>query len=153
MRPGRYNCSVRKLLLIAAAALASIVASVWGFFDWWRAPSAAQVSVLFGLICLLTALTFPAFVAWLRWPRLGVTLAWLLLSGSWFAAFLVRVRVCRHQACTTVDSLRIAGETIVGERRLWPLLITAVCLLFAWTESLTRPPQAFRVATDPAPDE
>lgn len=153
MRPGRYNCSVRKLLLIAAAALASIVASVWGFFDWWQAPSAAHGSVLFGLVCLLTAVTFPAFVAWLRWPRLGVTLAWLLLSGSWFAAFLIRLRVCRHQACTTIDSLRIAGQTITGERHLWPLLITAVCLLFAWTESLTRPPQAFSVATERAPDE
>ena|SRR5690348_4592235 len=153
MRPGRYNCSVRKLVLIAAAAVASIAASVWGFFAWWRAPSAAQVSFLFGVACLLTALSFPAFVAWLRWPRLGVTLAWLLLSGSWFAAFLLRLRVCQHQACSTVDSLRIAAQTIAGERHLWPLLITAVCLLFAWTESLARSPQAFSVATDPAPDK
>jgi hypothetical protein len=144
---------VRKLLLIAAAALASIAASVWGFFDWWRASAAAQVSVLFAVVCLLTALSFPAFVAWLRWPRLGVTLAWLLLSGSWFAAFLIRLRVCQHQACSTVDSLRIAAETITGERHLWPLLITAVCLLFAWTQSLTRTPPAFNTAIDNPPDE
>lgn len=153
MRPRRYNCSVRKLLLIAAAALASIVASAWGFFDWWRASAAAQVSVLFAVVCLLTALSFPAFVAWLRWPRLGVTVAWLLLSGSWFAAFLLRLRVCRHQACSMVDSLRIAAQTIAGERHLWPLLITAVCLLFAWTESLTGTRPAFSVATDQAGDE
>lgn len=142
---------MRKLLLIAAAGLAAVGASASGFLAWWRAPSAHD-SLLFALVCLLPALSFPTFVVYLRWPRLGVTLAWLLLSGSWFAAFLIRLRVCRHQACTSVDSLRIAGQTITGEPHLWPVLITAVCLLFAWTESLNRVP-AFRTPTDPAHHE
>ena len=142
---------MRKLLLITVPGVAAAGASAWGFLAWWRAPS-AHSSLLFALVCLLPALSFPAFVLYLRWPRLGVTLSWLLLSGSWFAAFLIRLRVCRHQACTSVDSLRIAGQTITGEPHLWPVLITAVCLLFAYTESLTREP-AFRATTDRADDE
>jgi hypothetical protein len=116
-------------------------------------PASAHDSLLFALACLLAALAFPAFVLYLRWPRLGVTLAWLLLSGSWFAAFLQRLRVCRNQTCTTVDSLRIAGQTITREPHLWPLLIAAVCLLFAWTESLTQPPAAFGASPERAPED
>lgn len=143
---------MRKLLLITAAGLAATAASAWGFLGWWRAPS-AHGSLLFALVCLLPALSFPAFVVYLRWPRLGVTLTWLLLSGSWFAAFLMRLRVCRHQTCTAVDSLHIAAQTITGEPHLWPLLIAAVCLLFAYTESLSRTPPVFGAITHHSPDE
>lgn len=139
---------MRKLLLIAAAAVAALFASLWGFLAWWRTPSSAHDSILFALVCLTGALSLPAFVLYLRWPRLGVTLSWLLLSGGWFAAFLLRLRVCRHQTCTTVDSLRIAGQTVVREPHLWPLLIAAVCLLFAYTESLTPNPPPFDARLD-----
>ena len=116
------------------AGAASVGGSVWGFIAGWRVPSGVHASVPFVLGCLLAALSFPVFTLYLRRPRAGVVLAWLLLSGSWFAAFLLRLRVCAQQSCTTVDLLHIAGQTIAREPRLWLLLAPAVCLLLDYSD-------------------
>lgn len=120
--------SVRRIVLLIAAGAAGVGASVWGFVAWWGVPAGARGSVLFLLTCFLAALTFPVFVLYLRRSRTGVTLVWLLLSGSWFAGFLERLHACLRQPCTTVDTLRIAGQTVIREPYLWLQIAAAVCL-------------------------
>lgn len=125
---------MRRIVLLTVAGAASVGASIWGFVVGWHVPSGVHASVPFVLECLLPALSFPAFALYVRWPRPGVILVWLLLSGSWFAAFLLRLRVCVQQPCTTIDLLRVAWQTMIGETQLWLVLAVAVCLLLDYSE-------------------
>lgn len=126
---------MRRILLQAIAGGTSFVSSCLGIFIWWQFGGSflyATRSLL--LTCLLEVLSFSVFVLYLRWHRTGVTLAWLLLSGSWFAAFLLLLGGCAGQSCTTVDTLRIAGETIRKEPFLWLQIAAAVCLTLDYSE-------------------
>ena len=135
------------------AGAASVAGSAWGFIAGWRLPSGVHASVPFVLGCLLAALSFPVFTLYLRRPRAGIVLAWLLLSGSWFAAFLLRLRVCTQQPCTTVGLLHIALQTIAREPRLWLLLAVAVCLLLDYTDVAVLELRSRREASAGGPPE
>ena len=130
-RPLDY--SVRRILQFAAGA-SSAGASLWGLLTWRQAEAGTHASLPVLLACLLATLIFPVFALYLRWPRTGVVLAWLLLSASWFVGFLVHLQICAGQSCTTVDTLRIAWRTITLERHLWLVLAAAVCLLLDYSD-------------------
>lgn len=129
----RLDYSVRRILQFAAGGT-SVGASLWGFLTWRNAEAGAHASFPVLLACLLATLAFPVFALYLRWPRTGVVLAWLLLSACWFVGFLVQLRFCAGQPCTTADTLRIAWRTITLERHLWLVLTAAVCLLLDYSE-------------------
>lgn len=129
----QVDYSVRRILQFAAGA-SSVGASVWGFLTWRQAEAGTHASFPVLLACLLATLAFPVFALYLRWPRTGIVLAWLLLSACWFVGFLVQLRICAGQSCTTADTLRIAWRTITAERHLWLVLAAAVCLLLDYSE-------------------
>ena len=129
----QVDYSVRRILQFAAGA-ASVGSSAWGFLTWRHAEAGAHASFPVLLACLLAALAFPVFALYLRWPRTGVVLAWLLLSACWFVGFLVQLHRCAAQSCTTADTLRIGWRTITLERHLWLVLAAAFCLLLDYSE-------------------
>lgn len=131
---GSLEYDVRRILLQSVACVASIGTWVWGFVAWWHLAPGARGSALSLLNCLLPVLTFPAFMLYPRRPRAAVTFTWLLLSGGWLCEFLVRLHICLRQPCSTIDTLRIAGQTITGEAHLWMMLTAAVCLLLDYSE-------------------
>lgn len=149
----RVDYSVRRILQFAAGS-SSIGASLWGFVTWRHAEAGAHASFPVLLACLLAALAFPVFAVYLRWPRTGVVLAWLLLSACWFVGFLVQLHICAQQSCTTVDTLWIAWRTISVERHLWLVLAAAVCLLLDYSDVAVEKLRASRQsAADPGPEE
>ena len=130
----RLEYGVRRNVLQGIAGGTSLISSFLGVFVWWQLGSTLYATRSFLLACLLAALTFLIFLIYLHLPRTGVILAWLLLSGSWFAGFLRGLGVCVKQSCTTTDTLRIAGQAIARDPWLWLQIAAAVCLTLDYSE-------------------
>lgn len=115
------------------AGLASGYGSGFGIAAWRAAGGVRTHSILYEFFCAFPALSLIAFLVYFVLPRVGVAAAWLLLTGGFITAYLVRLQVCVQHACTTQDSLRAGWDTLTHARDVWVLAVAAVCLLLDYT--------------------
>lgn len=87
------------------------------------------------LVCLFPLLSIVAFWLYFVGPRAGVIAAWLVLTGTYVCLFLGSAQECAHTTCTAADSLRIAWDTLAGNRLLWLLAFVALVLMLDFTEA------------------
>lgn len=87
------------------------------------------------LVCLFPLLSIVAFWLYFVVPRLGVMATWLVLTATYVCLWLVNAQACARAACTTSDSLRIAWDTLAGNRILWLLAFVALVLMLDFTEA------------------
>lgn len=120
-------------MLLTVAGLASAYGSWFGVASWMRAGAGSPQPVLMLFYCLFPALSLAIFRSYFRSPRVGVVLAWLSLTGSFVASYLVRLMDCVRHTCTTADSLRVGWGTLTEARHLWVLSVAAFCLLLDYT--------------------
>ncbi len=137
--------SVRKIVLLTVAGLASAYGSWFGVASWVRVGEQHTPPVLMLFYCLFPALSLVIFLSYFSAPRVGVVLAWLSLTGSFVASYLVRLMDCVRHTCTTADSLRVGWGTLTEARHLWVLSVAAFCLLLDYTA----PASAAPVVRDP----
>jgi hypothetical protein len=136
----RYTLSVRKIVLLTVAGLGSGYGSWFGVASWMRAEAQHSQSELMLFYCFFPALSLVIFLSYFALPRVGVAMAWLVLTGSFVASYLVRLMDCVRHACTTADSLRVGWGTLTEDRHLWVLSVAAFCLLLDYTAPATSAP-------------
>lgn len=137
---------MRRFLILAIAGLVSLFCSGWGFFAWHWGGAARSHSVLATLFCVFPVLSIVAFWLYFVAPRAGVVAAWLVLTGTYGSLYLMNLRDCARAACPPASSLRIAWDTLAGERLLWLLVFVALVLMADFTENATG-----RTTTEAAP--
>jgi hypothetical protein len=133
---------VRKIVLLTVAGLASAYGSWFGVASWMRAGTGHGQPVLMLFYCLFPALSLVIFLSYFTVPRVGLVMAWLSLTGSFVATYLVRLMDCVRHACITADSLRVGWETLTEGRHLWALSVAAICLLLEYTAPASGAPAA-----------
>jgi hypothetical protein len=121
-------------VLLTVAGVASAVCSFWGTFAWFWGGAGKSHSVLLILFCLFPALSFIIFWLYFLVPRVGLLLSWLILSGTYLSFFFSLLEDCARKGCTTADSLAVGWGALIGNRKLWLLLVApALCLLPDYT--------------------
>jgi hypothetical protein len=130
----RYKGSVRRIVLLTVAGLASLFGSFFGAMSWMWSGAGASHSAAQKLFCIFPMLTLAAFCLYFLRPIAGLTVSWLIPSGTYVSIFLVNLQSCMTGGCTTTNSISIAWGTLTRDWRLEAVLVApALCLLLDYT--------------------
>lgn len=108
----------RFILLLVFAGIASAVVSLWGLMaGGWGGffyDRGQIISIPHLMFWLSPALSFPAFVIYLAFRRVGLFLAWLVPICTWLALFLTNWQSCMRGDCTTTNPILIFLSSFLG---------------------------------------
>lgn len=130
----QVDYSVRRILLLTVAGVASLLCSGLAGFGWLWNGAGRSHSVLQMLIWLCPAMSFFGFFIYFYLRRTGLVLCWLLSAGTFSSLFLLSVQQCAQANCTAVTLFTIAGQIMLRARVLWLQIGAAVCLLLDYSE-------------------
>lgn len=116
------------------SGLTSFIGLMTGLWGGFLGRPAEEIRIVYVLFWLILASSFPVFLIFLRFRRLGLVLAWTIPLGVCVNLSIINWLSCSQQeGCTTSNPFIIFLETLGGFGFGWAILLVApVCLLLVF---------------------